>query len=157
MRTKQRGRCLTSHNYHLPTDRSWRLNYSRTAHHDETIKNLPSWWRAAAMGGYFWGHITYDPHANLVAGTLVVTLNPVRVRPLPSPASTLVQRCSLFLASQLYFRRRHVYRSLSLASDLDEELSVCRYLCNSQGHLLQYDNSLNVVHDTIRWQILLLT
>lgn len=44
-------------------------------------------------------HITYDPHANLVvvAGTLVVTLNPARVRPLPSPASTLVVACNAVL------------------------------------------------------------
>lgn len=49
---------------------------------------------------------------------------------------------------QLYFRQRHVYRSLSLATELPgrgvEHLSLSMY------HLLQYDNSLNVVHDTIR-------
>lgn len=70
----------------------------------------------------------------------------------PFTFARLYSRAALFSVpvSQLYFRRRHVYRSLSLASDLDEELSVCRYLCTSQGHLLQYDNSLNVIHDTIR-------
>lgn len=60
-------------------------------------------------------YFTTRMRTGLVAATLVVTLNPL------FNFARLYSRAELFSVPvpQLYFRRRHVYRSLSLASDLD--------------------------------------